>query len=550
MYFERTIKKNIIFEGDTLYSNVLNKVICYPAEEYTGIYINNVLVNGNNLNFTNDYTKIGNIYLIEHLLSALYSLGINNLFIYSKENEIPIVDGASRYFYDLFKDNIKEYESKKEVIKVNNKIRYEINQKENKLLNHKKRIRFIEITKDNDFNIDCKVNFPYSGNQRYILNSMHDYYNDISPFKTHMNKEYYEFYKKKMNLKYENIDRVMFVYDQNTIFKCNELARHKVLDIIGDIALIGVSVFGKINAFCSGHYLHQNLSKKIFNLYESINLNINIKKISKEEADNIIINKKMRVYHKIKHFSFNLKYYKEYYLIEEDNKYYIFMNKPLDHWSPLYVLTNNESNYLPYYIRNIKNCILCKTNEKMKELNKDVRYYWYSECNFEKYLKFRDKISNKPHKHFPSSKTYQKYKNIINEYEILIKDFSQKNWENHYNILKRPEHKEASKIPIPNIEKEKIKLCFMKKKNKEEVLFVAALAINDKSLSVLNLASKLSSIKYNIGIGFLGCFKLFKYCCDNDYNSFDFGISKAYGCYKNKLSTKIYQFNEKLDFSV
>ena len=43
MYFERTIKKKIIFEDNSLYSNVLNKVICYPAEEYTGIYINNVL---------------------------------------------------------------------------------------------------------------------------------------------------------------------------------------------------------------------------------------------------------------------------------------------------------------------------------------------------------------------------------------------------------------------------------------------------------------------------------------------------------------------------
>ena len=115
--------------------------------------------------------------------------------------------------------------------------------------------------------------------------------------------------------------------------------------------------------------------------------------------------------------------------------------------------------------------------------------------------------------------------------------------------MKRQDHKKASEIPIPNIEKENIKLCLMKKKNEEEVLFVALLAINNKSLSVLNLASQLRSIKYNIGIGFLGCFKLFRYCCDNDYNSFDFGISRVYGCYKNKLSMYIYQFNEKLDFS-
>ena len=87
-------------------------------------------------------------------------------------------------------------------------------------------------------------------------------------------------------------------------------------------------------------------------------------------------------------------------------------------------------------------------------------------------------------------------------------------------------------------------------KKSDKVLYVALCAYHNNSLSVLNLASEIKSIKSerNIGIGFLGCFKLFKYCCDNNYNSFDFGISKVYGCYKSKLSMNIYQFNEKLDF--
>lgn len=547
--YEKTINHIIKFEGKSLYSNILNKLICFPAEAYTGIYINNLLLNGDNYVFSRDYTKIGKVYLIEHLLSALYALGINNIFIFSKENEIPIFDGASKIFYDLFKDNIKVFESKREVIQITDKIRYEIIEEKNVKLKHEKRHRFIEILPYNNFSIFCSVIFPYAGLQEYKLKSMEDYEKEIAPFKTHMNIEYYEYYKKNMNLKSENINDVMLIYDENTIFTCNELSRHKILDIIGDIALIGVYVIGNINAFCSGHFLHQNLSKMIYQRYKSLKLAIKINEISKEKAKKLIIDKKLESYYGIQHFSFDFKYYKQLFLIIEDGFYYIFVNRPIDHWSPLYVLTNNKSNYLPFYIRNIKNCILCKTNEKMKELNKDVRYYWYSECNFEKYLKFRDKISNKPHKHFPSSNTYQKYKNIINEYEILIKDFSQKDWENHYNILKRQDHKKASEIPIPNIEKENIKLCLMKKKNEEEVLFVALLAINNKSLSVLNLASQLRSIKYNIGIGFLGCFKLFRYCCDNDYNSFDFGISRVYGCYKNKLSMYIYQFNEKLDFS-
>ena len=78
-------------------------------------------------------------------------------------------------------------------------------QKENKNFNHKKRIRFIEIKPNKDFIVNCTVDFPYSGIQNYVLKSFDDYYSEISPFKTHMNKEYYEYYKKNMDLKYQNI---------------------------------------------------------------------------------------------------------------------------------------------------------------------------------------------------------------------------------------------------------------------------------------------------------------------------------------------------------
>ena len=52
----------------------------------------------------------------------------------------------------------------------------------------------------------------------------------------------------------------------NYIFKKNESVRHKILDIIGDLSLVGITVIGKITAFCSGHYIHQQLVKKFIKI--------------------------------------------------------------------------------------------------------------------------------------------------------------------------------------------------------------------------------------------------------------------------------------------
>ena len=85
-------------------------------------------------------------------------------------------------------------------------------------------------------------------------------------------------------------------------------------------------------------------------------------------------------------------------------------------------------------------------------------------------------------------------------------------------------------------------------KYKNEIIFIAPIVECNNSVSVLNLASKLDTLKNNLGIGFLGCFKLYEYYCLLGYDSFDLCISKMYGCYKNKLCIERYQFNEIIDY--
>lgn len=543
----KTINKIIILEDRCLYSKNISKITFYPLNAYNGIYINNKKIIIDKIDKSiNYYTTISNIKLTEHLLSALYYLGINNLYITCDNDEIPIMDGSSKKFIDLFKNNIYNFSYNAEIFKINKKLVFKINEEENKDLNHKKTERFIEIEKGS-FEIKCLTDFPYSGIQEYTLKKLEDYENEISIYKTHMNIEFYNYCVKYHNLN-EKLKNSIFIYDENSEFEGNELAKHKILDIIGDLNLCNLRIEGKINAYKSGHFIHQELSKIIYNEYKLYKKNnTEIISLNKNDVKNLIKQYNLKPYYNINHFSFELDLYDEFLLIKEDDYIFIFTERSFDHWSPLFVLTNyhkEDSNYLPFIIKQKKNCILYKIDDKIRDINPDVRYYWKSKCNLEEYLTFRDSISKR--KHFPSSKTYKKYLETYSEYKIELEDFMFEKFEKYYDQLKRPEHKPAKEIPIPNIKKDFIKLAYLKYNN--EILFVAAIVDTSSSVSVLNLASKIENLGNNLGTGFLACFKLFEYYCKLNYDSFDVCISRMYGCYKNKLCIERYQFNEVFDF--
>ena len=544
---EKTINKVIKLEGECLYSNNITKIIFYPLNAYNGIYINNKQIIINNIDKSNKYyTTISNIKLTEHLLSALYFLEINNLYIECNNDEIPIMDGASKKFIELFKNNIFDFTYNSEIFKINKKLFFRIDEEENKNLNHKKSERFIEIDKG-DFEIQCLVDFPYSNTQQYTLKKLENYENQISNYKTHMNIEFYDYCVKHHNLNKKLKDSI-FIYDENTNFVGDELVKHKILDIIGDLNLCNLHIEGKINSYKSGHYIHQELSKLIYDEYKLFKKNnTEITLIDKNDVKNLIDQYNLKPYYNINHFSFDLNLYENYQLIRENNYIYIFTEKSYDHWSPLFVLTNyhlEDSNYLPFIIKQKKNCILFKINNNIRDINPNIRYYWKSKCNMENYLQFRDSISKR--KHFPSSKTYKKYLEQYIDYFIELEEFTFENFEKYYDQLKRPDHKPAKNIPIPNINKNLIKLAYLK--YNKEVLFVAAIVDTGSSISVLNLASKIENLENNLGTGFLACFKLFEYFCKLNYDSFDVCISRMYGCYKNKLCIERFQFNELLDF--
>ena len=136
---ELSISKPLLFEGISVHSGKKSKVTLYPSEPKSGInfYKNNIhipldikFIDSNlslSTKISKDNTSIGTI---EHLLSAIYSLGISNLKILVEGDEIPILDGSSKLFVEIILPNIIEQESErsffelKEIVSYKNKDKY------------------------------------------------------------------------------------------------------------------------------------------------------------------------------------------------------------------------------------------------------------------------------------------------------------------------------------------------------------------------------------------------------------------------------------------
>lgn len=269
--YETTILNNIIFEGYGLHSNILTKVRAKPADPYTGIYINNCKVCPDNVSGVSGYTILKNgVHVIEHFLSSLYACGINNLNVFisrltneNEENdmiEFPIMDGCCKYFMSLFEHNIKVYEKcPREIYEVTEPIEFRINDRSIKILPH---------SKDNDFNltINCMTSYPNYSTQKYSFNlSKDNFINEICSYRTHTSYECFNNDIKNGKLKGASVDN-MFVYDVDTKYEGTEIVRHKILDIIGDLCVLGFMIKGEVFAEKTGHILHINLVKKIYKI--------------------------------------------------------------------------------------------------------------------------------------------------------------------------------------------------------------------------------------------------------------------------------------------
>ena len=266
---QRTIQKPVEVVGIGLHKGVPVKLRLEPLEENSGIVFYrsdkgvSIPLKPSSVIDTKMATVIGkngvSISTIEHLMSAVYAFGIDNLRIIVDNDEVPILDGSAISFVMMIKEaGIKELNASKKFIKIT---------KEVEITDGKKFAR-LSPSKNIEFEFEINFNHPMIGNQKYnFVFSTKNYIEEIAKARTFGFLKEVQ-YLRSIGLALGGSLENAIVLDDKGILNENlrfpdEFVRHKILDAIGDMSLIGANFIGKYEAFASGHHLNHLLTLKV-----------------------------------------------------------------------------------------------------------------------------------------------------------------------------------------------------------------------------------------------------------------------------------------------
>ena len=294
---QKTIKNNVSFSGVALHSGLDVKICIKPAEPNFGIVFKRVDLNQNNLvypnfmNVTNTSlnTTIENefgtkISTIEHLMGALFGLGIDNALIEIDNEEVPILDGSAKEFIEkIIRSGLVVSESPIKIIKINKDIKFTDGD------------RFISIepsTLSLDIDFELKYENPIIGNQRNKVKVFEDDLTDVYNSRTFCLFEDIELIKKNGLAKGGSLENAIVVKDNEILNpeglrNDKEFVNHKILDCIGDLYTSGFRVIAKVKCSQGGHYLTNQLLRKVFKNKD----NFSILEIKEKNLPHTLINK-------------------------------------------------------------------------------------------------------------------------------------------------------------------------------------------------------------------------------------------------------------------
>ncbi len=294
---QKTIKTPIEFEGITLHKGKIAKVKILPAKPNSGIVFKRIDIKGDNLieaNFLNvsDATlcttltnKSGaSVSTVEHLIAALYGKGVDNALIEIDNDEVPIIDGSSKFFVEKI-DSVGLENSDKsiKIIKILKKITLKDGQKTISM----------EPTKTSlEIDFEIKFNNAVIKNQRNIINVYETDLTDIYNSRTFCLYEDVEKLKKMNLAKGGSLENAVVVKNDKILNdgglrNKKEFVNHKILDCMGDLYLSGHKIVGKLICSQGGHKLTNQLLRKIF----SDNENFSIFELKEKNIPHSFINK-------------------------------------------------------------------------------------------------------------------------------------------------------------------------------------------------------------------------------------------------------------------
>jgi UDP-3-O-[3-hydroxymyristoyl] N-acetylglucosamine deacetylase len=280
---QRTLAKEVEIVGIGLHKGVPVKMKLEPLGSDSGIIFYRVdagitiPLSIENVVDTKMATVIGKdgvvISTIEHLLSALYAYGIDNLRVVIDNDEVPVLDGsASGYCMLIEEAGIKELDKSKKAIKVKKEV--EVTTEDGKRVTLKPSNRII-------YDFEISFDHPSIGKQNFHFDySIGEYKENISRARTFGFLHEVQ-YLRSIGLAQGGSMENAIVLDQSKVLNPeglrfdDEFVRHKILDAIGDMALLGYTMIGEYDAVAGSHHLNHLLTKELYkdpSNYEVIDL--------------------------------------------------------------------------------------------------------------------------------------------------------------------------------------------------------------------------------------------------------------------------------------
>ena len=294
---QKTINQNLTFKGIGLHSGLEATMTIKPAEPNSGIVFKRIDLRENNIIIPNIFnvssavfcTTISNeagasISTIEHLMGALYGLGIDNALVEIDNQEVPILDGSAKIFVEaISKIGNKSSEAPNKIVKIEKKIECEDGHKTISIEPSK-------ISLDIDFELKYKNSLI--GTQRNFVKVFESDLTDIYNSRTFCLYEDIEKLKEMGLAKGGSLNNAIVVknneiLNENNLRNEKEFVNHKILDCMGDLYLAGYKIIGKIICSQGGHKLTNQLLRKVFQNDE----NFSLIEITEKHLPNTFINK-------------------------------------------------------------------------------------------------------------------------------------------------------------------------------------------------------------------------------------------------------------------
>jgi len=296
---QKTIKNSVSFSGIGLHSGKPVNICVKPSSPDTGIVFKRIDLKDNNLIYPN-FMNVSNTALnttisnsngvkvstIEHLMGALFGIGIDNALIEIDNEEVPILDGSAKVFIEKILTAGLELSNKPiKIIKINKKIEFKNGDK------------FISIEPSKlslDIDFELKFQNQIIGNQRNKKNVYEDDLTEIFESRTFCLYEDIEKIKKNGLAKGGSLDNAVVVKGEKVLNSeglrnLKEFVNHKILDCIGDLYTSGYRMIASIHCSQGGHYLTNSLLRKVFDNKD----NFSIIEIQERTLPHTLINRNL-----------------------------------------------------------------------------------------------------------------------------------------------------------------------------------------------------------------------------------------------------------------